>query len=567
MSNNRNITQLPVNSNLSTIEGFAAVDISGANVQISGQSIIDSIDAVTSVLSSNTALLTVTGGNVPTITVNTAPITKGGTGLATADQIVTYVATQTGSIGTQDLQSVLDNGSTATIEEIIQIESVDGNLMGRLNISSESSSIIQSRSSATSNRNERIVLTDGEIEIKVEGSSEASIEMEVKGVNDRKDTMSISSNSGTYIVSYPLFMAPDYNVYPRSELQINKDTLTLKYQEQDYDECSIELLPGYIQLQNNTNIDNPDPAVTVNTQSIEMGGMNIQLSTFSSNTATPTIDGNAEFILSPDSTRSEWKQTKTINGPQPVEVFNSIAFETEAMQLVNDWGNGDGRCKIELRDALIEVSTEDDDDPLGIGLGIRYAEDYSTNFVNESLITKRYVDTQMANQSAKRFDFNGNFLVYPVVFALGVAPESTEPILPNPTLQDIENANTINTTAANITAWVDLVVAGECGTLKQVLTLAVDKTEQIIQDEGNYEALAAQGYQFLQTQYQTFISDGQSANPPVDVSGLQSVLADITTARNISNALYTETVSELELLKQTYQQIISLADNQCGTGA
>ena len=96
MSNNRNITQLPVNSNLSTIEGFAAVDISGANVQISGQSIIDSIDAVTSVLSSNTALLTVTGGNVPTITVNTAPIAKGGTGLATADQIVTYVATQTG---------------------------------------------------------------------------------------------------------------------------------------------------------------------------------------------------------------------------------------------------------------------------------------------------------------------------------------------------------------------------------------------------------------------------------------------------------------------------------------
>ena len=71
MSNNRNITQLPVNSNLSTIEGFAAVDISGANVQISGQSIIDSIDAVTSVLSSNTALLTVTGGNVPTIRVNT----------------------------------------------------------------------------------------------------------------------------------------------------------------------------------------------------------------------------------------------------------------------------------------------------------------------------------------------------------------------------------------------------------------------------------------------------------------------------------------------------------------
>ena len=94
---NKNITQLPVNTNLSTIEGFAAVDIGGANVQISGQSIINSIDAVTSVLSSNTALLTVTGGNVPTITVNTAPIAKGGTGLATADQIATYVSNAIGS--------------------------------------------------------------------------------------------------------------------------------------------------------------------------------------------------------------------------------------------------------------------------------------------------------------------------------------------------------------------------------------------------------------------------------------------------------------------------------------
>jgi len=94
---NKNITQLPVNTNLSTIEGFAAVDIGGANVQISGQSIINSIDAVTSVLSSNTALLTVTGGNVPTITVNTAPIAKGGTGLATADQIATYVINAIGS--------------------------------------------------------------------------------------------------------------------------------------------------------------------------------------------------------------------------------------------------------------------------------------------------------------------------------------------------------------------------------------------------------------------------------------------------------------------------------------
>ncbi len=699
MSNNRNITQLPVNSNLSTIEGFAAVDISGANVQISGQSIIDSIDAVTSVLSSNTALLTVTGGNVPTITVNTAPITKGGTGLATADQIVTYIATQT---GTSTLQGVLENGSTATIEEIISIESVDENLSGRLNISTETSSMIQSRSSATSNRNEKIVLLDGEIEIEVENSSgEASIEMEVKGVNDRKDTMSISSNSGTYIVSYPVFTAPDYNVYPRSELQINKDTLTLKYQEQDYDDCEINLLPGYIQLKNNTNIDNPDPAVTVNNSSIDMGEGNIQLQTINSNTATPAINGEAEFILSPNSTRSEWKQTKIINGPQPVEVFNSIAFETEAMQLVNDWGNGDGRCKIELRDALIEVSTENDDDPSGLGLGIRYAEDYSANFVTESLITKRYVDTQIAaqdlqsvmdqgatylgtndftiktapstgtnsayistsgnkeivvtsndgnvngtrrselglqgntiilsrfipstanpsaiqkimfigdfpvnykmevedragskgleyagpykanftqyslvdkdyvdtqiaNQSAKRFDFDGNFLVYPVIFSLGVAPESTEAILQNPTLQDIENANTINTEGDNLMTWVDLVVAGECGALKQVLTLAINKTAQILQDLASEEEAEAEGYEFLQTQYETFINDGQNANPPVDVSGLQSVLADITTARNVSNALYVETVQELEQLKQTYQQIVSLADNQCGNEA
>ncbi len=198
--------------------------------------------------------------------------------------------------------------------------------------------------------------------------------------------------------------------------------------------------------------------------------------------------------------------------------------------------------------------------------GVEYADDYSSNFTDRSLVDKEYVDTQMANQSAKRFDFNGNFLVYPVVFALGPAPESTEPIIPNPTLQDIENANTINTSGDNINKWADLIVAGECETLKQILQLAISKTSQILQDEAAYEQLAVEGYQYFQSQYQSFIDDGQNANPPADVSGLQSVLADLTTARNAANALYVETVSELEQLKQTYQQILDIAENECGTG-
>ena len=113
MAIDKKIGQLPVETNILNVIAIPGINIAGTNIQISGADIAAALGGITSISSTDTNLLSVnTVGSDSELTIQTAPITKGGTALATADQIVTYVATQTG--GGLTLQNVLDNGSTAT---------------------------------------------------------------------------------------------------------------------------------------------------------------------------------------------------------------------------------------------------------------------------------------------------------------------------------------------------------------------------------------------------------------------------------------------------------------------